>query len=300
MRLSFDLSLQTILQGLLVGGVYGLIGVGLSLIFGVMRVINFAHGDSLSVGMYFALLLFNRFGLDPYVSLFVALPLGFAFGYLLQRLVLARVSEGAGNATLLATLGIGLILSNSLFLGFGAQPQSANVAYASRTFQFLGAQISVPFLVAGVVTIVSIVALNFLLYRTELGRAIRATAQNPLGAELQGVNTRRIGAIVFGIGLMFAVVAGILLLPIVGSLIPTIGESYQLKAFVVTVLGGLGNIPGALFGGLFIGLLETIGATGTIGTRGLNNYRDAFGLVAFLLVLLFRPEGLFGRTVKRV
>jgi len=296
----FDLSAQTIIQGLLVGGVYGLIGIGLSLIFGVMRVVNFAHGDALTLGMFLALFGFNRFGLDPYVTLLITFPIGFTLGYLIQRLILARLPEGVGNASLLATLGIGLIFSNSIFLGFGAQPQSVNVPYAISTVNVAGVQISIPFLVAGAVTALSITALNFLLFRTELGRAIRATAQNALGAELQGVNTRSIQAIVFGIGLGLACVAGILLLPILGSVIPTIGEGFLLKAFVVTVLGGLGNLTGAIIGGLFLGVVETIGASGQIGSVGLNAWRDAFGLGMFLLVLLLRPEGLFGKTVKRV
>lgn len=258
--MSFDFSLQTLIQGLLVGGVYGLIGVGLSLIFGVMRVINFAHGDALALGMFLALFLFNRFHVDPYLSLLIAIPAGFALGYAIERLILSRIPEGVGNASLLATLGLGLIFSNAIFLGFGARPQSVLTSYSSSVLRFGGVQISIPFLVAGGATVLAILCLDALLYRTELGRAIRATAQNPLGAELQGVDTRRIQAVVFG----------------------------------------LGNLGGALLGGLFIGLLETIGATGTIGTRGLNSYRDAFGLIAFLLVLLFRPEGLFGKTVKRV
>ncbi len=298
--MTFDFSLQTLLQGLLVGGVYGLIGLGLSLIFGVMRVVNFAHGDALTLGMFLALFLATRFHIDPYLGILAALPLGFALGYAIERLILARLPQGLGNASLLATLGLGLIFSNSLFLGFGAQPQSVNVPYAIATVNFAGARLSIPFVVAGAVTLVAILALNALLYRTELGRAIRATAQNSLGAELQGVDTGRVRAIVFGIGVALALLAGILLLPILGSVIPTIGENFLLKAFVVTVLGGLGNLSGAVLGGLFLGLIETIGATGTIGSVGLNAWRDAFGLVLFLLVLLFRPEGLFGKTVTRV
>lgn len=295
-----DFSAQTIIQGLLVGGVYGLIGLGLSLIFGVMRTVNFAHGDALTLGMFLALFMFNRLGLDPYVTILIALPVGFALGYGIQRYILARLPEGVGNASLLATLGIGLIFSNSIFLGFGAQPQSVNVPYAISTVNIAGVQLSISFLVAGLITAISITSLNFLLYRTEIGRAIRATAQNSLGAELQGVNTRQIQAIVFGIGITLALVAGILLLPILGSVIPTIGENFLLKAFVVTVLGGLGNLSGAIIGGLFLGVVETVGASGQIGSIGLNAWRDAFGLTMFVLVLLFRPEGLFGKTVKRV
>ncbi|AZI44746.1 branched-chain amino acid ABC transporter permease (plasmid) [Deinococcus psychrotolerans] len=285
---------QTLAQGLLTGGIYALIGTGLSLIFGVMRVINFAHGDFLAVGMFIALFLFQRLHLDPYLSLLIAAPIGFGLGYLVQRFLLARLGDRLESSSMLATLGIGLILSNGLLLGFGAQPQSINVAYATKTFALGGIQISLPLLIAGLGTVLAIVLLNLFLYRTELGRAVRATAQNPLGAELQGVNTNWVQAVVFGLGVAFAVVAGVLLLPLLYAF-PTVGENYTLKAFVVTVLGGLGNLPGAIAGGLILGIIESLGAYYLS-----NNYRDAYGLVVFLVVLLLRPEGLFGRTVKRV
>lgn len=286
--------IQTIVQGLLTGGLYALIGTGLSLIFGVMKVINFAHGDFLAIGMFITLALFKAFHLDPYLSLLVAAPLGFALGFVIQRFVLSHLGDRLHEASMLATLGLGLIISNSLLLGFGAQPQNINVTYATRTMQLGGVQISIPLLVAGLGTLLAIVGLNALLYRTELGRAIRATAQNPLGAELQGVKTAHIQAIVFGLGVAFAAVAGVLLMPLLYAY-PTVGENYTTKAFIVTVLGGLGNLPGAVVGGLVLGVIESLGAFYIS-----NNYRDAYGLIAFLLVLLLRPEGLFGRTVKRV
>ncbi|WP_233554793.1 branched-chain amino acid ABC transporter permease [Deinococcus cavernae] len=275
-------------------GWYALIGVGLSLIFGVMNVINFAHGDFLAIGMFISLALFRAVGLDPYLSLLVAAPAGFALGFVIQRFVLSRLGDRLHEGSMLATLGLGLIISNSLLLGFGAQPQNINVAYATKTVQFAGVQVSIPLLVAGLGTLAVIAALNALLYRTELGRAIRATAQNPLGAELQGVKTSTIQAIVFGLGVAFAAIAGVLLMPLLYAY-PTVGENYTTKAFIVTVLGGLGNLPGAVVGGLVLGTIESLGAFYIN-----NNYRDAYGLVAFLLVLLLKPEGLFGRTVKRV
>ena len=286
--------IQTVAQGLLTGGLYALIGTGLSLIFGVMRVINFAHGDFLAIGMFITLALFRAFHLDPYFSLLVAAPVGFALGFLIQRLVLARLGDRLSEASMLATLGLGLIISNTLLLTFGAQPQNINVAYATQTVQLGGVQLSIPLIVAGLGTLASIAGLNFVLYRTELGRAIRATAQNPLGAELQGVKTAHIQAVVFGMGVAFAAIAGVLLMPLLYAF-PTVGENYTTKAFIVTVLGGLGNLPGAVVGGLVLGVIESLGAFYVS-----NNYRDAYGLVAFLLVLLLRPEGLFGKTVKRV
>jgi branched-chain amino acid transport system permease protein len=287
--------LQNILNGLLIGGIYALIGVGLTLVFGVMRTINFAHGDFVVLGMYSAILFNLVFGLDPYFSILIALPLGFAIGFAIERLVLATIADAPPEASLLATLGISLIIGNLLFLTFGAEPRSVQVPYASATITLGNVNVSVVLLLAGSATTVIIAVLYWLLNRTEIGRAIRGTAENRLGAELVGIDTRRIHSIVFGIGTTLAMIAGITLIPLLFATPTFAGATYTLKAFVVTVLGGLGNIPAAIAGGLLLGLAEVLGAS-----YFLSEYRDAYGLIAFLLVLLLRPEGLFGRTVKRV
>jgi branched-chain amino acid transport system permease protein len=287
--------LQNILNGLLIGGVYALIGVGLTLVFGVMRTINFAHGDFVVLGMYSAILFNLVFGFDPYFSILIALPLGFAIGFAIERLVLATIADAPPEASLLATLGISLVIGNLLFLTFGGEPRSVQVPYASATITLGNVNVSVVLLLAGLATTVIIAALYWLLNRTEIGRAIRGTAENRLGAELVGIDTRRIHSIVFGIGTTLAMIAGITLIPLLFATPTFAGATYTLKAFVVTVLGGLGNVPAAIAGGLLLGLAEVLGAS-----YFLSEYRDAYGLVAFLLVLLLRPEGLFGRTVKRV
>lgn len=286
--------LQNVTGGLLIGGIYALIGVGLSLIFGVMRVINFAHGEFVAIGMYLAIALFRDLGFDPYLTLVVALPGGVLAGWVIQRLVLARLVDAPGDSTLLATLGLSLVIANALFLTFGAEPASIYVPYATATVGVAGVRLPVAQLIAGAITLVVIVALWLLLNRTELGRAVRATAQNRLGAELVGIDTRRVHALVFGVGMALAMSAGVILAPLLFA-VPTVGSSYTLKAFVVTVLGGLGSVPGAIGGGLLLGLVEFLGASYLSA-----GYRDAYGLFAFLLVLLFRPQGLFGREVKRV
>lgn len=286
--------LQNVTGGLLIGGIYALIGVGLSLIFGVMRIINFAHGEFVAIGMYLAMVLFRQLGIDPYLTLFIALPAGLILGAVIQRLVLARLVDSPGDSTLLATLGLSLVIANTLFLLFGAEPQSIFLRYATATVTIAEIRLPIAQLIAGGITLVIIVALWLLLNRTEIGRAVRATAQNRLGAELVGVNTRSIHALVFGVGMALAMAAGIILAPLLFA-IPTVGSSYTLKAFVVTVLGGLGSIPGAIGGGLLLGLVEFLGASYLS-----SGYRDAYGLFAFLLILLLRPEGLFGRSVKRV
>ncbi len=286
--------LQNLSGGLLIGGIYALMGVGLALIFGVMRIINFAHGEFVAIGMYAAIFLFQVYGLDPYVSMLIALPAGFLLGVLLERVVLSRLVDIPGDSTLLATLGLGLVLSNTLFLIFGAEPESIYLPYATTSIELAGVRLPIAQLLAAGITLVVMTALYLFLNRTEMGRAIRATSQNRMGAELVGVNTRRIHGLVFGIGVVLAMTAGMVLSPLLFA-IPTIGHTYTLKAFVVIVLGGMGSIPGAIAGGLLLGVVEFMGAS-----YFSSGYRDAYGLVAFLLILMFRPQGLFGRTVRRV
>jgi branched-chain amino acid transport system permease protein len=286
---------QNLSNGVLIGAVYALIGVGLTLVFGVMRTINFAHGDFVVLGMYFAVVLNGVLGWDPYLTLILAIPAGFILGAVIQRVLLARISDAQPETMMLATLGISLVISNILLLTFGGEPKSVNVAYASNTIPLGRVNISVVLLLAGLATVVVIGALFYLLSKTEIGRAIRATAGNNLGAELVGVNTRRIQAIVFGLGMALAVTAGVTLIPLLFASPATTGATFVLKAFVVTVLGGLGNIGAAIAGGLLLGVVEIMGAS------YLNSaYRDAYGLLAFLVVLLVKPEGLFGKSVKRV
>jgi len=286
---------QNLSNGVLIGAVYALIGVGLTLVFGVMRTINFAHGDFVVIGMYFAVVLNSILGWDPYITLIFAIPLGFATGALIQKYILARIIDAQPETMMLATLGISLVIANLLLLIFGGEPQSVNVSYASSTFEIVDVKISIVLLLAGSITLFVIGGLFLILNKTEIGRAIRATAENRLGAELVGVNTKKIQAIVFGMGMALAMAAGVALIPLLFASPGTTGATFTLKAFVVTVLGGLGNIGAAIAGGLLLGIVEIMGAS------YLNSaYRDAYGLLALLIVLLIKPEGLFGKTVKRV
>jgi branched-chain amino acid transport system permease protein len=281
---------QVAISGLLTGGVYAIVGIGLSLIFGVMRVVNFAHGEFLALGMYGALLLFQRAHLDPYLAILIIFPLSLMFGYLVERIFIAPIADAPQHTAILMTAGIGLVISNVLLFGFGAQPQSIYTSYSTATLRFGAVTFSLPLTVAFVLTLAAILGLYVILTRTELGRAMRATAQNRDAAELSGVNSARVRGFTFGIGIALATLAGTLLLPVL-YVIPTIGGVFTLKAFVVTVLGGMGNVIGAIGGGLILGLTESLGATYISSA-----YRDAFGLIAFMLVLLLRPAGLFGRS----
>ncbi|MDH6186858.1 branched-chain amino acid ABC transporter permease [Polaromonas sp. CG_23.6] len=286
---------QNLSNGVLIGAVYALIGVGLTLVFGVMRTINFAHGDFVVMGMYFAVVFNSVLGWDPYISLIFAVPVGFALGAFIQKFILSRIIDAQPEAMMLATLGISLVAANMLFLVFGGEPQSVNVSYASSTIAISDIKISIVLILAGSITFIVIGGLFFILNKTEIGRAIRATAENRIGAEIVGVNTKKIQAIVFGLGMSLAFAAGVALIPLLFASPVTSGASFTLKAFVVTVLGGLGNIGAAIAGGLLLGIVEVFGASYLSSA-----YRDAYGLLAFLIVLLIKPEGLFGKTVKRV
>lgn len=286
---------QNLAGGLLIGGVYALVGIGLSLIFGVLRIINFAHGDFVVIGMYSAIALFGGLGIDPYLGALIALPAGFLLGLAIERTVLSRLVDAPAESTLLATLGLALIIQNTMQLIFGAEPQSVFVPYGTATVRLGDVTLSIIQLAAMAIIVAVIIALWLFLTRTETGRAVRATSQNRLGAELVGINTLRIHGLVFATGLVLAMTAGILLIPQL-SVTPVItGPVFTLKAFVVTVLGGLGSVWGAIGGGLMLGIVEVFGASYIS-----NGYRDAYGLIAFLAVLLLRPQGLFGKTVKRV
>jgi branched-chain amino acid transport system permease protein len=283
-------ALQTAVGGVLTGGVYAMVGIGLSLIFGVMRIVNFSHGEFMAVGMYASFVLFRSFGVDPYVSLVVVIPGGALLGAAVERLLLAPIARAAEHTSILMTVGIGLILSNALLFAFGAHPQTIFTSYSTATLHLGPVSLSVPLLVSFGITLAVIGGLWAVLAWTDLGRAVRATAQNRDAAELQGVDTRRVRTLVFAIGVALAMAAGVLLLPAL-YVFPTVGSIFTTKAFVVTVLGGMGNVAGAIVGGLLLGIAESVGAS-----LGATGYRDAIGLVAFLVVLLVRPAGIFGRS----
>lgn len=281
---------QTVASGVLTGGVYAMVGIGLTVVFGVMRIVNFAHGEFLAVGMYLAFLLFRSLGLDPYLSLLPVLPAGLLLGAAVERLLLAPIKDSAEHAPILMTVGVGLILSNTLLLVFGAHPETIYTSYSTRTVHLFSITLSVPLLVSFALTALCVGLLYLVLTRTDFGRAVRATAQNRDAAELQGVDTRFVRTAVFAIGSALSMAAGVLLLPAL-YVFPTIGGIFTLKAFVVTVLGGMGSVMGAIWGGLLLGVVESLAAG-----FGATGYRDAFGLIAFLIVLLVRPQGLFGTS----
>jgi len=280
---------QAVVTGILVGGVYGLIAMGLTLIFGVLDIVNFAHGAFLAVALYISVVMVNRFGVHPMLALAVSVPVMFLLGAAVQRFVLAGAIGKPLENQLLITLGLALLIDNLLLLFFGPNPQSVKLP-GDTGVPIFGAVAELSRLLAFGVALVLAALLYVLLRRTRLGTAIRAVAANDSGAQLVGIDTRRIYMMTFAIGTACAGAAGVLVAPLV-TIEPTTGELFNIIAFVVVVLGGMGNVVGALVGGLLIGLTEQLGA---ILLPGQSPLLAIF--IVFVVVLLFRPQGLFGRT----
>jgi branched-chain amino acid transport system permease protein len=282
--------LQSLLSGVLIGGVYALVGIGLTLVFGVMRVINFAQGDLLMVGMYLTYFLFKLGGVDPFASVLIVLPVLFLFGALLQRVFIERMLGALPQNQILLTIGLGLVLSNTAMLLFTSDYRILSTSYSSGSFKLLGLSVSQPLLVSFLITAAVTAALYWFLLRTETGQAVRATAQDREAAQLMGIDVRRTSMLAFGIGAALAGAAGALVSPTY-YIYPQVGSAFTLKAFVVVVLGGMGSVVGATLGGVLIGVSESLAAA-YLG----SGVKELLVYVLFLVVLLVRPAGLLGKS----
>jgi len=286
----FDLPIlfASVLNGITTGAVYALIALGLTLIYGVLHIINFAHGASLMVALYGVYFLKEKFGIDPYLALPIMVPAMFALGYFLQRGVINRASHGKDENILLVTLGLSIILENLALLFFKSDTRNIETAYTLTTVSIGPAMIALPKLVAFAgALVVSSVLLAVMRY-TDLGRAIRAVAKEKHGARLMGIDVDHVYAMCFGIGLACLGAAACFLLPAY-YVNPLVGSGFVLVAFTIVVLGGMGSFVGALVGGLLIGVVESVGGL------YLGESLGQVGIFAiFIVVLLFRPQGLFG------
>jgi len=255
-----------------------------------MRVINFAHGDLLMLGMYATYFLFTLFSIDPFVSIIVTIPLMFLFGAVLQKAFINRMLGALPQNQILLTIGMGLVMSNSIMLAFTSDYKILSTTYSSSSFNILGISISSPLLISFGITVVITAALYWFLYRTDTGQAIRATAQDREAAQLMGINVKRMSILAFGLGASLAGTAGALISPTY-YIFPQVGSVFTLKAFVITVLGGMGSIVGATLGGVLIGIAESVG-----GVYLGSGWKDVIVFFLFLLVLLFKPSGLLGTS----
>lgn len=281
--------LQACVNGLMTGALYALIGMGLALIFGVMRIVNFAHGAFLMVGMYVSWLLFEKFNLNPYFGFVVAGIFLFIFGYLVYLLLIRPVRDRSDFMQILMTTGIGLILVDSVQLIFGADYHQTNIELKNHSIRHFGLTFNAAELLSFAIAAVCIIGLRSFVVRSRTGQALRAIAQNRDVAPLMGINVSRIQGLSFALGIAVAGIAGGLLLPAL-YLFPSVGDDYTLKAFVIVVLGGMGSIEGAAFGGLVLGVTESL-----TSFYGGNQWALIVDFILFLLVLSLKPSGIFGR-----
>lgn len=280
---------QLIVSMILLGGLYALIAVGLTLIFGVMRVVNFAHGEFLMLGMYAAFWGFSLVKLDPYLTLIVSLPLFFVVGWVSYRVVMKPVIHASHNAQVFTTVGLSIALQNLALVLFAADARFVRTDYYGTTLRVFGAAFNVAQLVAFVIAVLTTAGLFAFMRCSYTGKLMRATAQDRDAASLMGIDTDRIYAVTWAVGIVCVGIAGVLLAPIY-PVYPTAGLQFVLIAYVAVVLGGLGDMAGALLAALLVAAVEVIGSY-TIGTA----WKEVLYLLLFIGILVVRPAGLFGQ-----
>lgn len=283
--------IDTIVQGVLLGGLYALFAAGLSLVFGIMRLVNLAHGDLIVMGAYLILVIVSVLGLDPFVAALLAAPVMFVFGWVLQKAVLNRTLGEDILPPLLVTFGLSVVIQNSLLEGFSADSQRISMGALETASVAIGpVTVGLLPLLTFASAIVVIVGLNQIFYRTAIGRAFRATSDDPVTASLMGIRPDRVFATAMGLALVVVTIAA-LYLGTRSNFDPYVGPARLIYAFEAVIIGGLGSLWGTLAGGIIIGVAQTVGAA-------INpEWQILAGHVAFLIVLLIRPRGLFPRAV---
>ena len=282
------LVLQLALQGFLMGGVYGLIALGLSLIFGVMKVINFAHGEKMVFAMFLSITLLLWGGLDPYLSLVIVAAVMFGLGYAIQRVFVNRILDLPEAMQVLVLVGLGIIFENGTLMIWGGSDLSPKTSLALSSFRWGPVTVDVPRLIAFILAVVITLLVLLFLKKTNIGKSIRAAADNRYGALIIGAHINRLYGICFGIGAACVGAAGALLVPLMPAK-ATMGAPYTMVSFVIVILGGMGSLIGALIGGLIIGVAESLG---TVFLP--SSMKQVVSFTIMIVILLFKPQGLFG------
>ena len=283
---------QAVINGLLIGGIYALVSIGVTLIFGVVKIVNFAQGEFVMIGMYITFFLFTTLGLDPLVSLFICMPVMFVLGVLVQQFLIRRVLGLNDLPQIFLTFALSLLILNVSLMFLTANYRTVHVAYSDEAFHFGGLYLPVAKLIAFGVAMLLSALLWVFLRATDLGKAMRAASQNRDVAQLMGINPHRVFAVALGIALALAGAAGCLLMPFYPAY-PMVGQVFVLMAFVAVVLGTLGNVVGALIASLLMGIAESLGIQFIGADSGL--------IVVFLLLLgtlALRPSGLAGGQAR--
>lgn len=285
-----ELLIQTLINGILIGGLYAVMVLGFSVIWGVMGVINLAHGDFLMVGAYLTWVLNKQYGWEPFVTLVIVMPVMFLFGYIIQNVLINRIVERPPLTALLVTYGLGITMASTVKLLYTANPRITTTEF-SGFWEFGNVVLPVTKTLVLIAALIMMVGLFLFLQRTRFGKSIRAAAQNKEAARIVGIEIDKVYAFTFAICIGLTGAAGMLLSPL-GSVSPFMGAAWTLKAFAITAMSGLGNIPGALLGGMVLGLVENLLATFVPGVGAGVGIISSFVLLVFVLVT--RPQGLFG------
>ena len=287
--MSVDLVANVVVAGVLTGLVYGLMALGLSVIFGVVRVVNFAHGEMMTVAMYAATVLFAGLGLDPFLCILPVALAFFAFGYALQAGLINRFITRPEHTQFMLLVAVAIIIVNGLLMAFGPSARNVQVDYQLESFELGGILVDKARLYAALAAVGTAAGL-FAFFRTTLvGKAIRACADNHLGALVVGLDVKKLYALTFGLGAVCVAVAGCAMVLLV-DVSPPLGPAYTLLAFVIVIVGGLGSMPGALLGGVLIGVSEALA-----GLLIAPSAKSMFSFGLLILILLFRPQGLLGK-----
>lgn len=285
-----DQFMQAVINGIMLGGFYAVMVLGFSIIWGVMGVINLAHGEFIMAGAYTTWFLNRQYGLDPLVTLVVVILIFFAVGYILQRVLINRIIDRPFLISLLVTFGLAIIMANTFKLLFTATPRAVDTVFSGF---WRAGDVTVPVTktVILIIALAMMASMQIFLQRTRLGKSIRAAAQNREAARIVGILIAAVYAMTFAICIALTGAAGTLISPL-QPIYPFMGAALTLKAFAITAMSGLGSIPGALFGGIVLGLIETFVATYVPGVG--TNLGIVSSYVILVLVLVFRPQGLFG------
>lgn len=283
-----SLIFEAVIAGILLGGVYGLVALGLNIIYGVLDIINFAHGAMMMMGMYLTFWLFQLYGIDPYVSIFIAGPVLFVFGMLVYRFLLDPMRGTALQNQFLVTLGLSLLITNTAQVIFSPDFRVLQTSYSQNVVQIGSAFIPLTRIFTFITALIATAVLLFVFRKTRLGRSIRAVAQQQDGAALCGIDVRWVYTVAFALGCACVGVAGAAVTPFF-YVSPSVGDLFNVASFVVVVLGGLGSMAGSLLGGLVLGITVSVGAALLPGS-----FKEVLMFAIFLGVLLFRPTGLLG------
>lgn len=285
--------LQQLINGISLGSIYALIALGYTMVYGIIKLINFAHGDVFMVGSFIGFYSITVFGLGFFPALIISMAACALFGVIIERIAYKRLRNATRIAALITAIGVSLLIEYGVIYIRGAQPEAYPNVFSNRSFEFLGAQISIQSILILSVSVVLMILLQFIVHKTKTGKAMRAVSHDTEAAKLMGINVDNTISATFAIGSALAGAAGVIFGVYYTKIDPLMGVIPGVKAFVAAVLGGIGIIPGAMVGGLVLGVVETI-----VSALGFSLWRDAAAFVILILILIFRPSGIFGKNTR--